>query len=54
MFVLVIVFPVVATVQSHVAVQGWDVLELPGTDAALHHVLHRLRVLYLGHCWADA
>ena len=48
LFVLLAVFPVVAAVESHVTVQSGDVLELPGTDAALHHVLNRLR-LRLGH-----
>ena len=40
LFVLLTVLPVVAAVQSHVTVEGWNVLELPGTDAALHHVLN--------------
>ena len=47
LLVLVPVLPVVAAVQPHVTVESRNVLELPGTDAALHHVLHGVR-LYLG------
>lgn len=42
MFVFLIVFPVVTSVESHVTVESGDVLELPGADAALHHVLDRV------------
>ena len=46
LFVLLAVFPVVAAVEPHVPVQGGNVLELPGTDAALHHVLHGVRLRF--------
>ena len=42
---LVIVFPVVAPVQPHVSIQGWDVLEPSLTDGALDHAGWRLLVL---------
>ena len=39
----VVILPVVASMKTHVAVQRWNVFELSGANAALHHVLVGVR-----------